>query len=177
MLAKFLFSSSVCILLLAAASTTMAGQPAMGEGFFPYDSCPDEGDQNPLYDCGGGLMICEVADISWIWKEFYNKDDEPLRYWERQQLEGGLYEQGNPENFLPYIPLSLTYEYDYAADETTITGVWALINIPGYGQIFHDIGRLVVEGGNLFGPRVFEAGKHEYFDQELEAVCDYLASH
>jgi hypothetical protein len=164
----------VCILILAISIPVSAAKPEMGEGYFPYDTCPDEGEQYPLYDCGEGLFICEVAEVNTIWKQFSNENDEPLRYWERVKARGGLYEQGNPENFLPYIPLTYTYEYDIVADEATVTGIFAMINVPGFGQIFHDVGRLVAETGMLNGPRLFEAGHHQYIDGDFEAVCEFM---
>jgi hypothetical protein len=174
MFMKSNISFVLVVFALVFSSSTWAVPPAMGDGYAFYESCPADDVQYP-FDCGDGLKICEVGDVYWSWKEFYNKSGEPQRYWERQWVEGGLFEQGNPDNFLPYIPLNLTYAYDWVADEATYTGVFALINVPGYGQIFHDVGRLTAEGGDLFGPRVFEAGIHQYFNQDLEAVCDYMS--
>ena len=168
------FAVIISILLLGIAPV-WAVRPEMGTDFIPYDGCPDGGEIFPLHDCGDGLVICEAADIELIYKVFFNKNGDPLSYWERQKLSGGLYELGNPDNFVPYNPLSLTYSYDFVADQATVTGVWALINIPGYGQILHDIGRIVTETGNVFGPRLFEAGEHQYLDGEFDAVCEYMA--
>ena len=104
---------------------------------------------------------------------FFDKDGNPTRYWERQKLIGGLAEVGNTTNFLPYNTLSLTYKVDLITGDEIVTGVWALVTVPGYGQIFKDVGRIVFDfDGNV----TFEAGEHEYFNDEFDAVCMFLAN-
>jgi hypothetical protein len=162
----------VTVVGLTLAGAAWAVPPEKYSDVLVYDGCDAQGDFFPLYDCGGGFVICEAAVIDWKAKLFFNKAGEPVRYWEQQKLEGGLYELGNPDNFLPYNPLTLTYKFHYISGEEVVTGVWALITVPGYGQIFKDVGRVVWDSdGNV----IFEAGEHQYFNDDFAAVCAYMS--
>ena len=160
-------------LVFGAGATTWAAPPEQGTAFFSFDCCQSFGGFCPL-NCGTELepfLICETADIDIKYKYFFNKDGETIRYWEHNKLIGGWYEVNDPDNFLPYIPLSLTYKFDYITLEEVYTGVFALITVPGYGQIFKDVGRIAWDGD---GEVIFEAGEHQYFNDDTEALCNYM---
>ena len=159
--------------LVLGTGAAVAAPPVQGTAEFLFDCCFPDG-FCPIYNCGteaDPFLICETADIDFRYKYFLNNDEEFVRYWEQQKLIGGLYAVDDPDNFLPYNPLTLTYKFDYVSLEEVVTGVWALITVPGYGQIFKDVGRVVWDGdGNV----IFEAGEHQYFNDDFEAVCDFM---
>ena len=157
--------------LLLVTSTAWAMRPIAGTDLIDFDGCDPE--VFPIYDCGNDFYLCEEAIIDINWKLFFDKDGNENRYWETQKLVGSIYELGNPNNFVPYTPLSLTYKFDFLTGDEIVTGVWALITVPGYGQIFKDVGRTVFDfDGNI----TFEAGEHECFNAEWDAVCAHLGA-
>ena len=162
----------VTLLVLMGAGAAWAAPPVQGTASFLFDCClPDF--FCPL-NCGDEFepfYICETADIDFKYKYFFNKDGDEIRYWEQQKLIGGWYEVADPDNFLPYIPLSLTYKYDFITLEEVFTGVFALITVPGYGQIFKDVGRIAWDAD---GEVIFEAGEHQYWNEDYEALCGYM---
>ena len=167
---KVIQITSVVIAVLLGVGAAWAIPPLKGSDFFDIDFCADPVFE--LYDCGGGLKICEQVLIELDWKIFLDRDGNEKKYWEHQKLVGGLAEVGKTDNFLPYNPLSLTWTVDLIEGGQVITGIFALVTVPGYGQIFRDVGRIVFDdfGGELF----FEAGEHEYMNEEFDAVCEYL---
>ena len=57
--------------------------------------------------------------------------------------------------------------------ETHITGLWAMVVVPGYGSIFMDVGHIAWDPlGNV----IFDAGKHQWWDANVDELCDYLAN-
>ena len=172
----------VLSIMLLGIATAWADQPVMSTWDFDWDGCPGEPDNEPLYDCGGGLFVCEAAYFYGVSREFYDKNGDLVRYVENSQAEGGLYELGNPDNFLPYQKITQRYEYDVKKDMASMTGPTGLIIVPGQGLVFQSVGRITAEGRWLLPPYTQEAGRHDWyhafvFAEVNEAVCDYIASH
>lgn len=146
-------------------------------------SCPDGKDPDPFYECGNGLVLCELLDVEVTYKIFFAKSGDPVRYHEVTSFSGGLFEQGNPENYLPYTSSALTAEYDFIENVTSYAGNVLMLTVPGYGQILRDVGRISGEGFGVYPPYTFYAGDHQWFDvyylgeDDAEAVCDYMSSH
>ena len=47
-----------------------------------------------------------------------------------------------------------------------------MLTVPGYGQIFRDIGHIRADAtGTII---IFEAGEHQWFHGDFDAVCAYL---
>jgi len=168
--------------LFLGIAPVWAVPPEVGTYTFHYESCPDGGPVIPLYDCGDGFYLCETDDLDGMYKFFLDKDSEPVRYWEQVRAAGVVFELGNPDNFLPWTAANFTFEYDYVENLSTYAGNYGMIIVPGYGQIFRDVGRISGEGLGVFPPYIFYAGDHQWFDvvyggeDDLEPVCDYLAS-
>jgi len=138
---------------------------------------PDQGEYAPTFDyilgdCGDDFLICEAGEAVFRWKLFFFKNGDPKRYHEKASVDGMIYECGNVDNFLPYNHLSYSYIYDYVADEEVFHGLFAMITVPGYGQIFKDAGTITFDYAT--GDIIFEAGEHEWFNEEFDAVCDFL---
>ena len=148
--------------LLLAASAVWAIPPDQGEYEFTIDDV--------LADCGNEFLICEAGDGVVSWKQFFFKNGDLKKYQEKTKFLGMIYECGNTDNFLPYNPLSYTYIYNYVSGEDVFHGLFAMITVPGYGQIFRDVGTIVFDWPEI----IFEAGEHEFWTGEFDAVCDFL---
>jgi hypothetical protein len=172
----------VLSIMLLGIATAWAVPPEMYSYTVYYDSCPGEPDNYPLYNCGGGLFVCEVLDFPKVVdRTFFDKNGEMVRFSSWATGEGGFYELGNPDNFLPYKHITQTFEYDVARDISSMTGPVGLIIVPGQGLIFQSVGRITAEGLGIYPPFTLEAGRHDWFransfGEVNEAVCDYLAS-
>ena len=176
------FTIVLSITLLGIA-TAWAVPPETGSWSDTFNFCPNEGEQNPLYECGNGLVICELVDVKVNYKFFFDRNGDTVRYHEVTKFSGGFFEQGNPGNFLPYKDSTVTAEYDFIEDVTSYAGNYLMLTVPGYGQLFRDVGRISGEGWGVYPPYTFYAGDHQWFDvaylgdDDAEAVCDYMASH
>ena len=60
--------------------------------------------------------------------------------------------------------------FDYP-ESTRIAGLWALVTVPGEGAIFMDVGLIIFDLNGV----VFEAGKHQWWDGNVDALCGHLA--
>lgn len=162
------------ILFLGIASA-QANKPFKDTISFPYETCPEVGEMFPV-DCGDGLFICETEMIDVTYKQFFDNNDELIRFWSQSRFTFILFELGNPDNFLQSKPATAIFDIDYIEGTTTVTGNYAMITVPGYGQIFRDVGRSVSENPyGIFPPYIFTAGEHQYLEEDYEAVCNYLA--
>ena len=148
-----------------------------------FNDCPDGEDPNPFYECGNGLVLCQLLDVEVNYKIFFDNNGDEVRYHELTSISGGLFEQGNPGNFLPYKASTFTAEYDFIENMTSYAGNYLMLTVPGYGQIFRDVGRISGEGWGVYPPYTFYAGDHQWFDvvylgeDDAEAVCEYMAGH
>ena len=150
--------------LLLGAGAAAAIPPDRGEDGFFLDVF--------LWDCGEGFLICEVGDWQWRWTLFYFQNGDPKKYIEHGRLDGGIYECADPENILLYNPLNYTWINDPVVGEISVHGVWALITVPGHGQIFKDVGTVVWD--IALQEFTLMAGEHEYWNDEFDVVCAHL---
>jgi hypothetical protein len=168
--------------LFLGAAPALAVPPESGSWSDTFNGCPAEGFQEPLYECGNGLVICELVDIQSNYKFFFDKNGQEVRYQEVTKYSGGWFEQGNPGNFLPFRDSTVTAEYDFIEDITSYAGNFLMLTIPGYGQVFRDVGRISGVGFGVYPPYTFYAGDHQWFDvaflgeDDAEAACDYMSS-
>jgi hypothetical protein len=158
--------ASVVAALLLGVGTAWAIPPDQGEDEIPVGAFF-------LSDCGGEIDICEGGDLFIRWKLFFFNNGDPRLYREKVSFDGALFECGNPDNYLPYNPLHYTFSVDQITGDSIIHGLWAMVTLPGHGQIYRDVGTIVVD---LNGDITFEAGEHEAWNEEFDVVCDFLAN-
>lgn len=166
---RYLIVMAAFVALLFAVSAAWAIPPETGSYTFSV-VCEDEDDT--LYDCGD-FLICEGGTGEADWKLFFDKNGDPKKYREKVKFDGYVYEFGNPDNRLDYLPLNYTVTIDQITGDVIVTGVFAMLTVPGHGQIFRDVGRIIFD---IDGFIVFEAGEHEYWNDEWEAVCTFLGA-
>ena len=159
---RVILTVSVLSVMFFGVGVVQAGQPVMftgsGSGQVFVGDCPD-------------FEVWEDAAWEVAGKAYFNKDGELIRIKWHNTVEGGVFNLDAPENYLPYKNSVYTERYTIETDEDRFTGLWALITIPGYGSIFLDAGLVKFQDGGL----VFQAGKHQWFDGNVEALCGHLA--
>jgi len=163
----FLILGSITLVLIGAGSLS-AGQPSM---------YTDSGSGIGLIGDCGDFEVWQ--DVAWaISGKFYFDKTGLLivKIKERWRVEGFVYNASHPENYLPY--KNSRYVVTELIDElgnieTHITGLWAMIVVPGYGPIFMDVGHIAWDPlGNV----IFDAGKHQWWDANVDELCDFLAN-
>ena len=114
-------------------------------------------------------------DVTWEMtvKDYFNKDGEFIREKIHTIIEGVVFNRDNPEFFVPYKNSSYTEHYTGETNESRITGLWALVTLPGYGNIFIDVGVIVFHYDD--GTYTLEAGKHQWWEGNVDALCEHLA--
>ena len=155
---------AVFAILLFGATVLHAGKPITwtdsGGGDAPIGYCED-----------AGFEVWESVTWEVKGKAFFNKDGEWIKTKWHWTLEGYVYNADAPENQLPYKNAVYNETYDVETGEDRISGLWALITIPGYGSIFMDVGLIVFdEDFNI----IFEAGKHQWWYANVDALCEHL---
>lgn len=153
---------SVFSVVFLGVTTLQAGQPDKytfsGGGQVWVGDCP-------------GFEVWEDATWEAVEKDYYNKDGEWVKSKIHWTIEGYVFNFDFPDNRLYYKNSVYTEHYDVASDEDRYTGLWALLTVPGYGSIFIDVGVVTFSGGTI----VFEAGKHQWWDSNVDALCEHLA--
>ena len=164
---RTLLTAAAVVTLFFGAATAGAIPPETGSSSFVFDGCEDFG--FALYDCGE-FFLCEAGLIGVDWKLFFDNNGDPKKYREKVKFDGYVY-GGDPDNRVDYNTLSYTYTENIVTGEEIYTGLFAMITVPGLGQIVRDVGRIVFD---VDGEIVFEAGEHEYWNPEWDAVCELL---
>ena len=60
---------------------------------------------------------------------------------------------------------------DFRTGVAALTGIIFRVNVPGVGALYFDVGRIkFAEDGEI----AFSAGRHDFFDGNLDALCDAL---
>ncbi len=188
--AKPVIVVSVALAVLLLTGTAWAEKPEKdtylftGMADYTFSNCAD---LNPdflfgePYQCDNGLLFCELGDIHLDTKLFFDKDGNPRRYTEKTTGTGAFFELGNPDNNLEYEPFHYTFTADLGADSEFFTeddvfsyrGLVYKIKVPGHGIIFRDVGNVIVDSNFEV---IFQAGQHDFYDGDFDAVCDYLTN-
>jgi hypothetical protein len=156
---------AVLAILFLGTTVVNAGKPIMFTG--------TGGVQAPIGYCADpGFEVWE--DVSWEVKikVFFDKNGDPVRIQRHWSVEGIVYNFDDPTLFLPYKNSVYNEKYDFETEETKISGLWALVTVPGYGNVFIDVGLIIVDADfNV----IFEAGKHQWWNANVEGLCQFLA--
>ena len=68
----------VVSLFLVGTTTALAMKPLLNAGSMEFDACVDG--WGPV-DCGGGNEICEIVQLDFTEKLFFDKEENPVKYW------------------------------------------------------------------------------------------------
>lgn len=119
--------------------------------------------------CDAGFEVWEDVSFDVRGKNYLDKDGNLVRTIEHVTLEGKVYNKSNEDKYLPY--KNSTYTIFDDPETTRITGLWALVTVPGEGVIFIDVGLIIFDASGV----AFEAGKHQWWDGNVDALCGHLA--
>ena len=155
-----------------------------GKADYTYATCTDvitpDFTFGVPYQCDNGMLLCELGMMHIDTKLFYDRDGNPIRYTERSSGMGMFYEFGSGgENRLEAEPWHYTFFAELGEDGEILTGdeIYSYrglaykVKVPGHGVIFMDTGLVIV---NANFEVTFQAGRHDYYDGNLEIICDYL---
>lgn len=159
---RIIIFSLVLVLLLAF----MPFYDAFADG--PIISGPThyEG-SDVLADCGS-FQVLDVYESDQVEKVYLDKDGNLVKviieYWGTDTFTNSVTGKAYPMDF------HNTSLIDFSATprRNAITGVIFRLVVPGAGAVFLDVGRVVFERGTGI---VFEAGPHQLFDGDFEALC------
>jgi len=163
---RVLVTLTVFSVVFFGASILLAGKPDMYtvEGSFL---------EGLVGSCGEEFEVWE--DVSYVAKvkDYYNNDGEWIRTKVHWTVEGVVYNADAPDNYLPYKNSVYNDFLNNDTGEDRIAGLWALVTVPGYGNIFIDVGLLIFDAEfNI----IFEAGQHQWWSSNVGGLCPFLAN-
>ena len=163
---KSALALSICAIMILGVSTLQAVPPLSFEATYSdvvglVGYCEEQ-----------GFWVYEDVDIAVKGKAYFDKQGNFVKQRTHWTVEGVVFNGSAPEMALPYKNSAYTEHIDGDTMENRITGLFALVTVPGYGNLFIDVGVVVVDLED--GTIVFEAGKHQWFAGDVEALCEHL---
>ena len=158
------------VLALAAATALVAA--AQASALAPTTTVAQLHVKLPRGDCGAFTLIFE-ADVSRKVTTFYDQDGVPVRDVLVRRTEGTVSNSVSGAS----VPSTGVWRVTrYYADgqltgRVTQAGRTYLITAPGVGDIFHQTGFGIQQGGQT----IFEAGPHDFEHSNVDELCIYLA--
>ena len=156
---------TVCCVVFLVATTLQAAKPIKeyfaGEflGFF-------------IGDCGTFNVLSD-GSFDGHYKLWLDEDGNFIRAQQRYNYDGVYYADTNPDEYIRGGPGEGENDHIDFIDETVaVSGTWIKVRIPGYGVIFHEGGRLVID--LVTGEVLFQAGPSDFRDENLAAICAAL---
>jgi hypothetical protein len=138
---------------------------------------------DPGQVCANGQILVEEYNCIWdstIWRtdtgEFFRQEDDVI-------MTGKVYLRDQPWKVLNYEHLQWKNFFKPSGDQPS-AGILMKMNIPGYGNIWHDIGHFVFEKNaeGIYIPVRLD-GHHEYMNLNFQPTawnytkpCEYLTS-
>jgi len=147
--------------MVVLGTSVLAVQPDM----YSYS---DSG-QGFIGECDAGFEVWEDVSFDVRVKDYKDKDGIWIRSKQHVTVEGKVYNYDDPTKYLPY--KNSVYSIFDDPDTTRIAGLWALVTVPGEGVIFIDVGLIIFDVDGV----AFEAGKHQWWNENVDALCGHLA--
>lgn len=153
------------IIALGAGSNAAAVPPLKGN-FGPTDFIGFF-----IADCGSFDVLLDYTEQGHFIVHFDNEGN-PIRENVHFNFPNDVYY--NSEN--PEIRLSgnaaQNFKFDYIDNTLAIAGLQLKLTVPGYGVVFHEVGRLIID--LITGETVFQAGPNDASDGDIAALCEAL---
>jgi hypothetical protein len=163
---RLIISSLMLVLLMALTTITVASADG------PIISGPTEYDgADVLADCGS-FQVLDVYETYQLEKIYLDQQGNLVKvivqYWGTDTFTNSVTGKSYPMDF------HNTSLIDFTASPRTnaLTGVVYRLLVPGAGAVFLDAGRIVFQRGVGI---VFQAGPHQLFDGDFEALCAAMA--
>jgi hypothetical protein len=120
-----------------------------------------------LVDCGS-FQVLDVYEQTEIFRLFYDQEGNLVKIvsqnWGTDTFTNSVTGKAYPMSFHN----NLLVDYSQSPRRSAIVGVIYRLVVPGAGEVFLDVGRIVFERGVGI---VFQAGPHQLFDGDFEALC------
>lgn len=168
---------AIVALLVLAPATASAAQP---EFYTRYDDVTID---DPFLTPACGFPVVAHFEGAVKGRNFYDKEGNLVRSFETysHRYLHTFTNLATGTSFTSSAPAVFRYEYheDGSIRTFTVTGLQDNITVPGEGSVFHDAGKIVIEGGEI----TFEAGRHDEFrlflldeTQQVQELCEALAA-
>ena len=155
---RFLFISAVLFLTIPLG--LQANPPIRDEWSGYFESVP-------LLDCGDyWIMSNELVGLSWIY--FFDRDGNFIREIFMIDVVDDLYREGKPIHVPGHANVIVQAHYEdgeWLWEQRQ--GVFYRVNVPGYGDLMVQVGRIMRDEDGFF----FETPHAEF---EYGPLCDYL---
>lgn len=120
-----------------------------------------------LADCGS-FQVLDIYEQTEIFRWFSDKEGNLVKIvgqnWGTDTFTNSVTGKAYPMSFHNNILI----DYSPAPRRIANIGVIYRLVVPGAGAVFLDVGRLVFQRGSGL---IFEAGPHQLFDGDFEALC------
>ena len=131
-----------------------------------------------IADCDGFNVLAD-SDQKLVERFFYDNDGNVKKiqyHW--SATNGIVYNSEHPERWLPEGPDHIMYYVTPNSPYLTQAGLALHVTVPGYGIIGINAGRIILlaDGPISEWEVIWEKGQNDFFNQELDALCEYLAT-
>jgi hypothetical protein len=155
------------VLTLATAGLVLAAAPNIWTAHYE--------DKNAYVGSCDGFRILDSFVTDWTIYDYYDSAGNLDRQVGHVKATGMIYNSKNPEYFVSYN--TNTYKHIYeggykSGGNDTIVGTYYKITVPGYGDIFLEVGRIIISHK---GDILFQAGQSDFFYEDIQALCAYLS--
>ena len=130
-------------------------------------------------DCGDFVLLSDSLIEGWIDLHFDNSGTLKFAIQKQKVAESIIYRADNPSIYLASGPGEVSNDkfYDYEDGVETrwaFSGLGAKLTVPGYGVVFHQAGRTVLDLETF--EIIFQAGPSDFVDSvlygEIGVICD-----
>ena len=164
----------VAVLVVGLISTAIAGSPSQRITFGPAPEFPF-----PVADCDG-FQVIATSTINGHFILHFDKDGNLKHVNQHINFRDSIYfNSANPAMFIMGGPgENVNQRFDDIDPVTGFAGLLAetglsfKVTIPGYGVVFHQAGRLVLD--LVTGEIVFQAGPADFDEGATAALCAAL---
>ena len=162
---RIITSSLVLVILMAFIPLSAA----FADGPITIGPSHYEG-SDVLADCGS-FQVLDVYDLNQTEKAYFDKEGNLVKViieaWGTDTLTNSVTSKAYAGSFHN----SSLIDFSTTPRRSAIMGIVYRVAIPGVGVVFLDVGRVVFERGTGI---IFQAGPHQLFDGDLEALCAAL---
>jgi hypothetical protein len=123
-----------------------------------------------LADCGS-FQVLDISELNYITRLFFDEEGNLVKIveevWGTDTFTNSVTGKAYPMDFHNNTIVDFSTTPPRAAN----MGVIFRLVVPGAGAVFLDVGRIVLDRqGNVY----FQAGPHQFFDGDLDALCTAL---
>ena len=148
--------------------------------FFPFSVASADGPvvEGPIHEEGtivladcGAFQVLDVYEVNFTVRRFFDEEGNLVKIveqvWGTDTFTNSVTGKAYPMDFHNNVVVDFSTTPPRAAN----MGVVYRLIVPGAGAVFLDVGRIVLDRqGNVY----FQAGPHQFFDGDLDALCTVL---